>query len=96
MCAASVLEFKKKETKMEDVKTAVCPWCAGELFFSSADVVKRGAMLDGSDFVRKDVQVVECVACEFIAEPLPNRGMQVVDAQRRSVHVFKAEDCVNG
>jgi transposase len=80
------------ERNPERVEVKECPWCGGELHRSVADVVKPAAMLDGGDFRKVDAEVVQCEACEFIAEPIFRNGILVDESDGREVFCFAPED----
>jgi hypothetical protein len=75
-----------------DVRTVGCPWCGGELFASVADVVLPNKMIGGGPLVKKDRDVAECAACEFIAEPVPTGGILVAADRKTRIWSFKQED----
>jgi hypothetical protein len=93
---ATVLQFKREEAVVTkpvevdgEVRTTSCPWCGGELHRNTADVVHPGG------WRRNNVSVAECGSCEFIAEPVWQRGILVDPNLRKEIFVFKAKDARN-
>jgi Zn ribbon nucleic-acid-binding protein len=90
----AVLQFKREEVVEKpvievvngEVRTSSCPWCGDDLHRNVADVVHPGG------WRRNNVNVAECGKCEFIAEPIFQKGILINPTTRKEIFVFKAKD----